>query len=66
MSETRLLRRAFGPKREEVMRGRKIVCKNMHCWPNIVRVHKSRRVKLAESVVCTGKMRRAHKILISL
>lgn len=65
MFETRVLRRVSEPKRE-VMREWKIVCSSMHCWPNIVQVNKSRRMKLAESVVCIGKMRRAHKILISL
>jgi hypothetical protein len=47
MSENRELRRIFGPKRDEVIGGRKFSS------PNIIRMIKSRRIRWAGYVACT-------------
>jgi hypothetical protein len=59
--ETKVLRRIFGPKRDEVMgkwrklhRGSFIIC-----TPNIVRQIKSRRMRWAGHVACMGEERSA-------
>jgi hypothetical protein len=56
MFENRVLRRIFGPKREEVAGGWKRLhneeLHNLYTSPNIIRVIKSRRVRLAGHVTC--------------
>ena len=56
--ENRVLRRAFGPKRDEVtMEWRKLhneELSDLYSLPNIVRVVKSRRMKWAGNVACMG------------
>ena len=58
MFENRVLRRIFGPKRDEVTgEWRKLhneKLNNLYSSPNIVRVIKSRRMKLAGHVACIG------------
>ena len=59
--ENMVLRRIFGPRRDEVTGG----CRRMHneelsdlyCSPNIVRVIKSRRMRWAGHVACMGEER---------
>jgi hypothetical protein len=66
--DNRVLRRIFGPKREEVAgdwrRLQNEELHNLYCSPNIIRKIKSRRMRWAEHVAPMGKMRNAHKILI--
>jgi hypothetical protein len=60
--ENRVLRRIFGPKTDEVIReGRKLhneELNDLYSSPNIVRVIKSRRMRLAERVAREGEERR--------
>ena len=56
--ENRVLRRIFGPKRDEVTgEWRKLHNEelNMYCSPNNVRVIKSRRMRWAGQVACMGE-----------
>ena len=59
MSENMVLRRIFGPRREEVTgewrRLRNEELSDLYCSPNIVRVIKSRRVRWAEHVALWGR-----------
>jgi hypothetical protein len=59
-SENRLLRRIFGPKRDEVTGDwRRLHNEELHnssASPNIIRVIKSRRMRWAEHVGCVGEM----------
>ena len=57
-SENRILRRIFGPKRDENEERRRL-----HSSPNIVRVIKSRRLRWAEHVARTEEGRSTFKIL---
>jgi hypothetical protein len=56
--ENRVLRRVFGPKRDEVTREwRKLHNQELndaYCSPNIIRVTKSRRMSWAKHVACMG------------
>ena len=56
--ENRVLRRIFGPKRDEVPREwrkmRNEELNGLYCSPNIVRVIKSRRIRWAGQVARTG------------
>ena len=66
--ENRVLRRAFGPKRDEVTREwRKLHnerLRDLYSLPNIVRVVKSRRMRWAWHVARMGEGRGVHRILV--
>jgi hypothetical protein len=56
--ENRVLRRMFGPKRDELIRGRKLHNEELHnkyCSPNIIRIIASRRIQWAGHVARMGK-----------
>jgi hypothetical protein len=59
--ENRVLRRIFGPKREEVAGGWRRLhneeLHNLYGSPNIIRVIKSRRMRWAGNVARMGEMR---------
>jgi hypothetical protein len=63
VSENRVLRRIFGPKREEVAREWRRLhneeLHNLYASPNIIRVMKSMRVRWAGHVGRTREMRSA-------
>jgi hypothetical protein len=64
----RVLRRIFGPKRDEVTgewrRLRNEELNDMYSSPNIIQVIKSRRMRRAEHVAHMGKRRGAYRILV--
>jgi hypothetical protein len=64
--ENRMLRRIFGPKRDEVTGGwRKLhneELNNLYSSPNIIRIIKSRRMRW--TVTHTGEMRNAYNFFI--
>jgi hypothetical protein len=64
----RVLRRRFGPKRDEVTGDwRKLhneELHNLHSSPNIIRMIKSRRMRLAGHVARMGEQRIACRILV--
>jgi len=67
--ENRVLRRIFGPKRDEVTRGkwRKLheeELNDLYCSPNIVRVIKSRRMRLAGRLARMGERKGANRVLV--
>jgi len=66
--ENRVLRRVFGPKRDEVIREwRKLhneELRNLYSLPNIVRVVKSRRMRWAGHVAHMGEGRGVHRVLV--
>jgi hypothetical protein len=66
--ENRVLRRIFGPKREEVAGDwRRLYNEELHNWYtslNIIRVIKPRRMKWAERVSRMGDTRNIYKILV--
>jgi hypothetical protein len=66
--EIRVLRRIFGPKRDEVTGGwRKLHNEELHglySSPGIVRVIKARRMRWAGHVACVGEVRGAYNILV--
>ena len=68
MFENRVLRRVFGPKRNEVTEERRKLhgeeLSDLHSLPNIVRVAKSRRMKLAGHVARMGEGRGVHRVLV--
>jgi hypothetical protein len=59
--ENMVLRRIFGPRRDEVTgdwrRLHNEELNDLYCSPNIVRVIKSRRMRWAGHVVCMGEER---------
>jgi hypothetical protein len=61
-----VLRRIFGPKREEVVeRWRRLHTEefhNLYASPNIISIIKSRKIRWAWHVVLMKKMRNAYKI----
>jgi hypothetical protein len=65
--ENRVLRRVFGPKRDEVTREwRKLQneeLNDVYSLPNIVRVEKSRRMRWAGHVARTVEDRGVHRVL---
>jgi hypothetical protein len=66
--EKRVLRRVYGPKRDEVTGGwRKLHNEELHrlySSPNIIRTIKSRSMRLAGYVARMGKKRNAYMILV--
>jgi hypothetical protein len=65
--ENRVLRRIFGPKREEDGSWRKLHHNKLHSLyssPNIVRVIKSRRMRLAGHVARMGEGRGVYRVLV--
>jgi hypothetical protein len=70
MFENRMLRRIFGPKREEGAGGwRRLHSEqfhNLYASPNIIRVNKSTMMGLAGHVARMGAMRTAHHILVGI
>jgi hypothetical protein len=65
--ENRVLRRMFGPKRDEVMgEWRKLHNEELHILyfsPNIIRQIKSRRMRWAGHVACMGEERNVCRVL---
>ena len=68
MFENRVLRRVFGPKRDEVTgEWRKLhneELNDLYSLPNIVRVVKSRRMRWAGHVAPMGEDRGVHRVLV--
>ena len=66
--ENRVLRRVFGPKRDEVKgEWRKLLneeLNELYSLPNIVRVVKSRRMRWAGHVARMGEDRGVHRVLV--
>jgi hypothetical protein len=66
--ENQVLRRIFGPKKEEVLEGWRRLHNekfhNLYTSPNIVRVIKTRRMRWEGHVACIEKIRNAYKILV--
>jgi hypothetical protein len=68
LSENRMLRKMFGPKRDEVTREwrelRNEVLNDLYYSPNIVRVIKSRRMRWAGHVASIGERRGVYRVLV--
>ena len=68
MFENRVLRRIFGPKRDEVTgEWRKLYneeLNDLYCSPNIVQLIKSRRMRWAGHVAHMEEGRGVHKVLV--
>jgi hypothetical protein len=68
VSENRVLRRIFGPKRDEVTgEWRKLHSDKLHILyssRNIIRQIKSRRMRWAGHVACMGQERKLYKVLV--
>ena len=66
--ENRVLRRVFGPKRDEVTGEWKKLhneeLSDLYSFPNIVRVVKSRRMSWAGYVARMGEGRGVHRVLV--
>jgi len=66
--ENRVLRRTFGPKRDEIIKEwRKLhneELNDLYSSPNIVRVIKSRRMRWAGDVACVGERRDVYGVLV--
>jgi hypothetical protein len=66
--ENRVLRRIFGPKRDEVTAGwRKLHNEELHCLytsPSIIRVIKARRMRWAGHVARMGEVTGTYNILV--
>jgi hypothetical protein len=68
--ENKVLRRIFGPKREEVAEGwRRLQNEELHnvyASTNIISMIKLRRMKWAGHLACMGEMRNAYKIFVRI
>jgi hypothetical protein len=66
--ENRVLRRIFGPKRDEVTGGwRKLHNEKLHhlySSPSIIRMINSRRMRWTGYVACIGEKRNAYRVLV--
>jgi hypothetical protein len=66
--ENRVLRRIFGPKRDEVAgdcrRLRNEELHNLYSSPDIIRQVKSRGMRWAGHVACVGEERKVYKVLV--
>jgi hypothetical protein len=66
--ENRVLRRIFGPKRDEVTgewrKLHKEELNDLYCSPNIVRVKTLSRMRWAGHVACMGKGRGVYTVLV--
>jgi hypothetical protein len=66
--ESRMLRKIFGPKRDELMGGwRKVYNEELHdlySSPSIIRIIKSRRKKWAGHVARIGEKKKVHRLLV--
>jgi hypothetical protein len=66
--ENRLLRRIFGPKREEVVGAWRRLHNedrhNLYAPPNIIRMTKSRRMRWVGHVTCMKMVRNAYNIFV--
>jgi hypothetical protein len=66
--ETRVLRRIFGPKRDEVMgEWRKLhneKLRDLYSSPSIIRIIKSSRMRWAGNVALMGEKRNAYRLLV--
>jgi len=66
--ENKVLRRIFGPRRDEVTRELRRLhneeLNDLYCSPNIVRVIKSRRMRWAGHVARMGGERGAYRVLV--
>jgi hypothetical protein len=66
--EKKVLRRIFGPKKDEVMRGwqklRNEDPHNLYSSPSIIRMIKSRRMRWAGYVARVGAKRNAYRIMV--
>jgi hypothetical protein len=65
--ENRVLRKIFGPKREEDGSWRKLHNDELHSLyssPNIVKMIKSRRMRWAGHVACIGEGRGVYRVLV--
>jgi hypothetical protein len=66
--ENRVLRRIFGPKRDEVMGEWKTLqngeLHNLYSSPDIIRQLKSKRMRWAGHVACMGEGRKLYKVLV--
>jgi hypothetical protein len=58
VSENKVLKRLFGPKRNEMAGGWKRLdneeLRNLYASPNVIRMIKSRRARAVEHVACMG------------
>jgi hypothetical protein len=68
VSENRVLRRIFGPKRKEVILGwikmHAEELGNLYSSPAIIGMIKSRRMRWVGHVARMGEMRTAHRVLV--
>jgi hypothetical protein len=68
--ENRVLRRIFGPKRDEMAGGwRKLhneELHNLYSSPSVIRIIKSRRMRWAGNVARMGERRNAYRILVGI
>jgi hypothetical protein len=68
VSENRVLRRIFGPKRDEVTgEWRKLHNKELHDLyysPSLIRIMKSRRIRWTGHVARMGEKRNAYRLLV--
>jgi hypothetical protein len=66
--ENKVLRRIFGPKRDEVAAGRRKLhneeLRDLFSSPSIVRIIKSRRMRWARHVARMGEKRNAYRLLV--
>jgi hypothetical protein len=66
--ENRMLRRVFGPKRDEVTGGRRKLhneeLHNLYSSPSIIRKIKSRRMRLSGHIARIGEKSNAYRILV--